>query len=303
MAPNQLHLDAAESAFFDRQLEFIKAKTFDIKYPMFRSRTFIPTSGEVNPGATTVTYRQYNEVGQARIGSHASDHPPRVDINGEEFSRPVRSVEASYGWHQKDIKAAAMAGLDLNPRRASACRKAIERMLDEVAAVGAPKYGIATGALNDANVTVDPSGGTWDTPADPDDIIGEVAGMWQGIISDTHQVETADTLVLPPDQWAHIAVTARSADNNMTILKYLRENMPDLTAIEPWYRMDEAGVASADRAWMYSRNADTLQNEVVQEFEQLPPQAEGFEVVINCWAQTAGVAVYYPLAMRYLDGI
>lgn len=300
---NMLHLDAAESAFFDRQLDYIKNKTFDIKFPMFKSRTFIPTSGEVNPGATTVTYRQYTEVGQARIGSDASRHPPRVDIYGEEFTRPVRPVEASYGWHQKEIKSAAMAGLGLNPRRAAACRKAIERMLDEVAAIGAPNYGIATGALNDANPTVDPSAANWDTPADPDVIIAEIAGMWTGIVTDTNEVETADTLVLPPDQWTYIAVTPMSVDNPMTIMKYVKENLPDLTAVEPWYRLAGAGAGAVDRAWMYKRSPDVLQNEIVQEFEQLPPQPVGFEVVINCWAQTAGVAVYYPLAMRYLDGI
>lgn len=300
---NGLHLDAAESAFFDRQLEWIKTRTFDIKFPNLKSRMLIPTSGEANPGAVTVTYRQFEEFGQAKIGSDHATDAPRVDINGEEFTRPVRPVQASYGYTQKEVKSAAMAGFNLNPRRASACRKAIERLMDEVAAIGAPLYGIATGALNNASVTVDASAGSWLTPATPATIILEITTMWNGIVNDTNGIETADTLVLPPREWAHIAVTPRGDDNDTTILKFLAANMPDLTAIESWHRLTTAGAAGVRRAWMYKRSPDILENEIVQEFEQLPPQLDGFQIIINCWAQTAGVGVYYPLSMRYLDGI
>lgn len=297
------HLDAAESAFFSRQLEFIYSATYDIKFADLKHRMFIPTSGQANPGATTVTYRQFTEVGRARVGSHVSDAPPRVDVQGTEFSRPVRSVEASYGWNVQEVKSAAMAGENLNARRASACRRAIERELDEIAAIGAPLHGIATGALNEAASTVDPSAGVWTTPAAADTIIAEVADMWKGIVDDTLEVETADTLLLPGQEWAHIATTPRSTTSDTTILGFIRNSFPDLTTIETWHRLATAGAGGVRRAMMYRRSPDILANEIPNEFEQLPVQAQGMEFVVNAMARTAGVAVYYPLAVRYLDGI
>lgn len=304
MAPdNFYHMDAAESAFFARQLEFIYTATYDIKYPELKARRFVPTSTAAHEGATTVTYRQFTEVGRARISSHKSDKPPRVDINGTEFSRPVREVEASYGWTVKEVKSAAMAGMDLNPRRGAACRRAIEREMDAIAALGAPLYGIVSGFLNEPNSTVDASAGSWVTPAAPDTIIAEVTDMWKGIIDDTNEVETADTLLLPGREWAHVATTPRSATTDTTILEFIRKALPDLMTVEPWYRLATAGAGGVRRAVMYRRSQDVLANEIPNEFEQLPVQPDGLQFVINCLASTAGVAVYYPLAMRYLDGI
>lgn len=303
MTQNHYHMDAAESAFFDRQLEFIYSTTYDIKFAELKARRFIPMSTLANAGATTVTYRQFTEVGRARIGSHKSDKPPRVDVNGIEFQRPVREVEASYGWTVKEVKSAAMAGNNLNGRRASACRRAIEREMDEIAAIGAPLFGIASGALNEPASTIDASAGSWTAPATPDTIIGEVGAMWEGIIDDTLEVETADTLLLPGQEWAHIAVTPRSATTDTTILTFIRSSFPDLTTIEAWHRLTTAGAGGVRRAILYHRSPDVLTNEIPNDFEQLPVQPDGMQFVVNCMASTAGVAVYYPLAVRYLDGI
>ena len=303
MAPEYFNMDAAESAFFARQLEYIYSATYDIKFADLKARRYIPTSTEANAGATTVTYRQFTEVGRARVGSHKSDKPPRVDVNGTEFSRPVREVEASYGWTVKEVKSAAMAGMNLNQRRATACRRAIEREMDEIAAIGAPLYGIASGALNEPASTIDPSAGSWTAPAAADTIISEVSDMWKGIIDDTLEVETADTLLLPGQEWAHIATTPRSTTSDTTILSFIRSSFPDLTTIEPWHRLATAGVGGVRRAMMYRRAMEVLANEIPNEFEQLPVQPDGMQFVVNCMASTAGVAVYYPLAVRYLDGI
>jgi hypothetical protein len=42
-------LDAAESAFFERELDHIKAQTYDIKYPMLKARQFVPVSPSWRP--------------------------------------------------------------------------------------------------------------------------------------------------------------------------------------------------------------------------------------------------------------
>ena len=299
---NQPRLDAAESAFFARQLEFIYTTTYDIKFADLKSRSFIPVSTQANPGAKSITYRQFTEVGVAKvIGDNARDLP-RVDVNGIEFTRPVRWVGAAYGWTVQDVKAAAMAGFDLNPRRATATRRAIERKLDEIAAVGEPLHGIATGFLNDADVTIDAATGNW-TALTADQIIADVSTMLQGISTDSLGVETADTLILPDGQWALIATLPRATVSDTTVLEFMRRSFPNLTAIEPWHRLDGAGAGGVDRAVLYRRASDVLTQEIPNDFEQLPVQEQGVEFIVNAMAATAGTAIYYPVAVRFLDGL
>lgn len=297
------HMDAAESAFFERQLEFIYTQTYDIKFADLKARQFIPVSSAANAGATSVTYRQFDEVGLAKVISGQSKDAPRVDIKGTEFSRPVRMVAASYGWNVQDVKAAAMAGTNLNPRRAAATRRAVERKMDEIACFGETEHGIANGALNEPNVTIDPSAGSWVAPATPDTIIGEVGLMLEGIVNDSLGVESPDTLLMPDREWAHLATTPRSATSDTTILEFIRRSFPGLTAIEPWHRLTTAGAGSVRRAMMYRRSSDILTQEIPNDFEQLPVQEQGMEFIVHAMASTAGAAVYYPVAMRYLDGI
>ena len=297
------HLDAAESVFFRSQLEYVYSKTYDIKYADLKHRQFIPQSTEANPGATTVTYEQFEEIGRARIGSNRNDAVPRVDLTGTEFTRPVRPVQASYGWTVKEVKSASMAGRDLNSRRAATCRRAIERGLDEIAAIGAPLYGIASGALNEPNTGINAAAASWTGGATADQILGDIQAMYTDIINDTFEVETPDTLVLPGREWAYIATEPRSTTSDTTILEFVRRSYPTINSIEAWHRLTTAGAGGVRRGWMYPRRDDILTNEIPSDFEQLPVQATGFEYVVNAQAETAGVAVYYPLAMHYVDGI
>lgn len=302
MLINQPRLDAAESAFFDRQLEFIYAQTFDIKFAELRAREFIPTSNAANPGARSVTYEQFTEVGLAQVISAGAKDTPRVDVNGVEFNRPVRMLGASYGWNVSDVKAAAMAGRDLQPRRARAARRAIERKLDEIAAVGEPEHGIAEGFLNDSDVTIDAATGNW-TGLTADQVIADVSTMMQGIHTDSLGVEIADTLILPDEQWAFISTTPRGTQSDTTILKYLMQNFPNLTAVEPWFRNAGAGAGGVDRGVLYKRDPDILTQEIPEDFNQLPVQEQGLEFVVHALAKTAGTAMYYPVAVRYMDGL
>ena len=191
------HMDAAESAFFARQLEFVKAQTYDIKYPNLMSRQFVPVSNDVNPGAMEVTYRQFDKVGQARIISNNAKDLPRVDVVGNEFTRPVRTAGDAYGWNIMELRAAMMAGMPLTSKRAAAARRAIEVVLDEVAAVGAPDFGIATGFTNDAAVPATASADEWAdyiTAATPNLIIAVIGAAYERMVAATNGVEKPDTI-------------------------------------------------------------------------------------------------------------
>lgn len=297
------HLDAAESVFFARELERIKAQSYDIKYPMLMARTYIPVSNEAASGTETITYRQYDRVGRAKAISPGATDLPRVDVKGTEFTRPVRWYGDSYGWNLVEIRQSQMTGRSLDSRKAAAARRAWEEIVDYVACFGDPDNGIATGFLNDAAVTpIAPGSGAW-ASASADDIIADVSTLYEDTSDDTLGIEKPDTLLLPDAEYHVIATKPRSTTSDTTVLRFLLDNFPYLRAIEPWYRTNEAGVAGVTRAVLYKRDPGYLQQEIPNEFEQLPVYQRGLNFEVACIGCTAGTQLYYPLAVRYMDGV
>lgn len=303
--------DAGESAFFARQLEEIRGRSYDLKLIELKARMLIPVDNSVPPGADAVTYRQYTSFGVAKmVASYAEDFP-RADVYGKEFTVRPKSIGASYGYNVQEIRAAQMTGLPLEQRRANAARRAIEEKIDSIAQVGDTDTGL-TGFLNQGTFTsyVIPSGSgsgatqAWTTKT-PSEILADMNGIVNAVISNTKEVEHPDTMLLPIDQYTLIAVTPFSAQNasNVTILEMFLRNNPWVSEVEPWYALKGAGASTSDRMVVYKRDPDHLMLVIPQEFEQFPPQVKGMEFVVPCHARCGGVQVPYPLAIAYGDHI
>ena len=108
--------DENESIFFARELEYIKAKSYDKKYPYLKAREVIPVDATNNAGAESITYEQYSQVGMARIISDYAQDLPRGDVRGKEYTSPVKTLATSYGYNIDEIAAARMAGKPLVQR-------------------------------------------------------------------------------------------------------------------------------------------------------------------------------------------
>src|SRR5262249_12893374 len=146
-----LKLDANEQIFFERQLESVKAKTYDVKYPNLKARTLIPVSFETPQGAKSITYYQYDQVGMAKIVANYAKDFPRVTIKGKKFTSPVEGLGDSYGYTIDDIKAAAMAGVALEQREANAAKRAMAQLENRLAYFGDTQTNIP-GFFTNANV-------------------------------------------------------------------------------------------------------------------------------------------------------
>ena len=294
--------DADESAFFERELETVLSKTYDILYPELVHRNYVPVSNEVSPGATSRTYRQFDRVGTAKFITNNAKDLPRADVTGLEFTGPVREIGIGYGWTLKELMSAQMSGRPLNARRGSAARRATEELLDFTACFGAPNFGIPSGFLNDAAVPITAAGGVWTTRT-PAQILTDVSLSYGRVAVATINVHKPDTLLLPDAAYTHISTTPRSDNSDMTILKYLLENFPFLTVIEPWYRLNAASAGSGGRMVLYKKDPEILGQDIPMEFTQLAPQTQGLAVEVPTWAMTAGTRIHYPLAIDYTDDV
>jgi hypothetical protein len=305
----KFNMDAGESAFFARQLEEIRGRSYDLKLIELKARMLIPVDNSVPPGADAVTYRQYTSNGIAKmVASYAEDFP-RADVFGKEFSVKPKSIGASYGYNVQEIRAAQMTGLPLEQRKANAARRAIEEKIDSIAQIGDSDTGLV-GLLNQGTTTTYsvPNGASglpdWahKTPAE---ILADMNGAVNAVISNTKEVEHPDTMLLPIDQYTLVATLPWSPQNasNVTVLEMFLKNNPWVGEVEPWYALKGAGSGPTDRMVVYKRDPDHLMLVIPQEFEQFPPQAKGMEFVVPCHARCGGVQVPYPLAICYGDGI
>lgn len=300
-----LHLDAGETAFLSRDLEAVKARTYDVQYAALKARQFIPTSNDVDSAAETITYRVWDEYGMAEVIANYADDLPLADVSVREETTPVRSLGKGYQYSIQDIRRSAMAARNgnnasLDQKRAMAARTAVERAIDRIAAVGDADAGLP-GFLNNANVpnVVLPNGG-W-ASATSAQIIEDLNFMAQQIVSATLEVHEPDTLLLDTDSYAIIAQKPVAVDNQTTVLRSFLENNPYIKNIDQWTRLNTAGPSSTPRIVMYQRDPMVLELEVPQEFEQFPPQAKNLAFQIPCHARVGGTVIRYPLAIAYAD--
>lgn len=298
----RLRLDAAETAFFERELMHIYAQTYDVRYPELKARMFIPVSTQAGAGASSVNYRQFNRVGKAKVIAHNGKDLPRVDVLGKEFIRPVRTLGDSYGYTLIELREAAMAGRALNPMRATAARRAHEELLDQIACFGSTDDGIVDGFLNNTSIPASNSPAAFETLT-ADQVIAQVSQSFERIQAATLGVEKPNALLFPETTFAYLATTPRSTVSDTTILEFIRRSFPGIGTIEPWYRLEDAGAGATKRMVLYNLSPDKLQQEIASEFEQLPVQAEGLEFEVPCISRTAGTAIYYPKAIDFTDGI
>lgn len=317
MSVRFLNLDAGETVFFNRQLEKIKSQTYDQKYPELKAPMLIPVSTDAGSAAETITYESYDQVGIAKMISNYADDLPRADVKGRQYSSPVRSLGDSYGYSIQEVRASAMANKDLPMRKANAARRAIDKLINDIAWFARPTDGVnggLTGLIYNPNVTkavVTTRNGhtTWATKT-ADEILADLNEVVSDMIALTKGLEVPDTILLPIDEYALISTTPRSSTSDTTILEFFLKNNPSITRVE-WVneladmaiKPVSGNVGPINVMVCYKRNPDNLTLEIPQPFEQFAAEPRGLEFVVPCHARCGGVIVYYPLSVSIIEGI
>ena len=232
-----MRFDDAEDAslYFARELDYIKAQSYDVEYPELTALSLFPISNEVNPGAETVTYYSYDKTGVAKIINNYATDLPRADVKGKPSTGYVKSVGASYGYSVQDMRASRMASKSLDVRKAEAARYAVDFELNRIAWAGDKENGLI-GVLspeNDIPLYAVPNGASgktsWESKT-ADEILADLNGMQKQVSRTTKNVERPDTLALPADVYIDIS-TRQIPNTGYTVKKFLLENAPYLKDI------------------------------------------------------------------------
>lgn len=307
------HFDSNESMFLQRQLDYIKQQTYDIKYAELKARKLIPVSSEADPGAENIFYRQYDQSGLAKIVANYADDLPDADVSGKEFSTPVRTLGASYKYNLQEMRAAVYGNVPLEQRRANAARRAIAQKENTLAFQGDANSGLV-GLFTAPNVTSVsiPATGSGSTTQwvnkTPDQILYDMNLVANTVVSVSLGVENPDTMLLPLSQFNYVASTARSDFSDKTILNYFLENNPYIKQVEWVNELATAGSSGSGsapyaRMYAYRRSPEVLTLEIPSDFEQLDLEIRNLIYKVPCIERFGGVLIYYPLALAYGDGI
>lgn len=312
---NFVNLDAGETVFFTRELESIKAKTYDVIKAPLKAFELIPVDSSVGTGAESIVYQQYDMVGMAKIISNYADDLPRADVKGKEFVAKVKSVGDSYGYNLQEIRAAQYAGKPLQQRKADAAQRAQRETWNRVAFYGDEEHGLP-GLLTNPNIPAasvaadGTAGATAWTAKTPTQILRDMNDLVNGIVTLTKGAEKPNTLVMPIAQYTLISSTVFGTASDTTILEMFLKNNPFITSVEWADELSAESLAAAgvtdftgDIMLAYERSPEKLTFEMPQMFEQLPVQERGLEYIVPCHSRIAGVLVYYPLSMSIGEDI
>ena len=332
----ETRFDSAEDAsvFFARELDHVKAKSYDKLYPELTSFSLFPHTSEADPGDETITYYGYDKVGMAQIINNYATDLPRADVKGSPETAQIKSIGASYGYSVQEMRASRKAGKGLDHRKAESARYQVDRMLNKIAwagdaenhlmgvltmdSVANPKApgknaGVSSNNIPLATVAATGTGGStmWKDKT-ADDILADINGMMAEVSRLTKNVERPDTLVLPTDVFIDIS-TRRIPDTDTTVKDFVQEHAPylkeivaaselnaDSTETNPFAETDGSGM---NVAFFFTKDPDKLAIEDPMPYYQYPAQERNLEVVVPCEARTAGAIIYYPLSALIAVGI
>lgn len=309
-------MDADSGFFFERQLEYIQAQTYDYLYKDLMFRQVIPVNNEGGPGISSFTYRSYSKVGKAKLINSAASDLPRSDAEGKEFTFKVESIGASYGYDIDEINAARYSGAPLDARRAESARRSVEEKLNDIAFYG-DENGNLPGLFPNTTIPVTTYDGTtrWapltgDTTLTPEETLLEVNLLFSSIDQESMGKHRPDTLLLPRDVWNYFMTTrsAATAATDMTIAKFLVANSPYLSSIDDMKPINECSDMDGDGtnvrvAVAYEKSPMNLEFILPQEVQFFNVQERNLEFIIPARARVVGTIVRYPMALRFARAI
>jgi len=311
----QMRFDSAEDAsvFFARELDYIKAQTYDVVYPEFNALRLFPVTSEVDIGAETVTYYSYDKSGFAKIIQNYASDLPRADVKGIPTTANIKSIGASFGYSVQEMRASRMAGKSLDVRKGDAAKYAIDRKINEIAWAGENDHKLI-GVLSPGNnipIYTLPlnTGGTSTRFVDKtaQECLNDVAAMFAFVSKITLNVEKPDYLALPTDAYNYLAHTPRSEMSDTSILNWILANVKQLKGIVDVAELNaESGVTpfdGQDVAFLYTRDPKKFSIEIPLTFYQHPIQPTKLEFEIPCEARIAGAMIYYPLSALIIPGV
>lgn len=297
----------------------IETRIYQRRYPTFNYGAHIPVVTQGNAWAIGTMFFTVDVAGEAKFLSGAGTDMPFNKSTRDQHSHDFAMLGSGWEWNLEEVNQAALYGIDLTGTDSQTAAQNVERMLNDIAMLGATEKNW-TGLLNDPNVArsdvaADGAGGGggstfWKNKTNVQ-IVRDMNDALSSIRENTNEIEWADTIRLPPEAWRYIATTEYGDGNGtLTILEFFRKN--NIYTAETGAQLDimplrDLAKASQDgggRMIVYRKDEEVLKFHLPMPRRVLQPRQKsimGFEQGLI--ARTGGTEIRLPGAMGYFDEI
>jgi hypothetical protein len=311
------HLVDAQAAlsFMTQQATYIEPQVYNIQYAEIQYPGLIPIDSSGSEWAKSKTFFSLDKVGQAAWFHHLATDIPMADVLRTKYEVNIEMAAIGYYYSTEEISQAMMIpGTNLTTERAEAARRGYEEFMERIAFFGDTTKNW-TGLTNDPNVTIAslPADGTgssitWASKT-ADQMIRDVNLLLTGIYTGSMQVEMADTILVPTQQYTTLATT-RLTNTVASALGWLQEfnTYTALTGQPLTVRavrgLDTIGVGSTARLIAYRKDPSIVKLHIPMPHKFLPVwQTTPLRFDVPGIFRTGGVEVRRPGSVRYADGI
>lgn len=308
------HFDAQTLIATARQLEYVITQVYEEPFPELpvAEGQVIPIDSSIPEGAETFVYYVYTGMAIARFSAaYATGTAPRAAIAAAAVPGKVEGAEGSYGYHVKELRAAAFAGAPLDAMLAKAERRAHAELLQRTALFGREDLGLP-GLISHPNITVldAPADGTGSSrywSAKSVDLIIRDYGNLVSTVEDVSFGMRKTTDVLLPRPTLRLLRTTRlgAGDGGMTVLDFLNKAYPGITIRElnELSASMSGGALAADAAIAFVKDPSIIRLVVPMPFRQHPPQLHNLETVVPCESSMGGVILVEPATLVRMDSV
>lgn len=305
-----------QSLFFNRALEFLTAKAYEVQYEVLPFRQIFDVVNEGGAGVKEIVSEVYDFFAKAQQINQAGKDIPMVSGGGKEIRYPVVGWAIGATWTVQELQAFTAAQRNGRGRfspeviRQQAALRGIEDALNDQALFGTPETGIY-GALNhplvpNGPVAVGASGSTTWASKTADEILADVNALGDAIWSHSKMIERPNKLLVSPRCWSLLKNRRVGDVNTVSIMKYIIENSQYFKSeddIIPVNELAGAGYNGTDKMAAYNKNIDKVVVDIPQEAQSLPVQQQLFSYMMLWHAYSAGAIIRYPRSFGYAEGL
>ena len=302
--------------FVVNQQTVIEQQVVRMQYPDIQYPDLVPVDGATgNEWVKSITYYSQDMLGKADWFHHTALDVPLAELTREKFERGIEMAAIGYRWTIEEVATARNTpGLNLTADKATACRRASEEMIDDIALRGsAPKN--MQGLINSSLVTATtaPADGTGSATTfaskTNEQIIRDINNALMGIATGTNWLYYADTILLPPA--VLVGMAGKMFQNQpITLLDWIkRYNVLTVQTgraitLAGVRGLETAGLGGISRMVAYRRDPSVLKMWIPMRHKFLPVWQRGPLVFdVPGIFRIGGLEIRMPAAMRYLDGI
>lgn len=304
-------LNDAQAVFYKRQLENIETEIYRVQYTDIMYRTLFPMKTNFPSWVQSSTYYTLDFVGQTEVSnSHAWD-VKTVDVGLSPTTTSFVRHRIGYIISLDELAAAQAGNINLDPEKAMAARKIIEKRHNYITFFGDADTGIV-GLFTDPNVTKSavPNGAggnpEWSTKT-PQEILEDILAIFTSVNIASVGAFRANKLILPVAQWNYIFSTPWSTTGDTrTIAEHAVSFSPYLSSVADIVAVPElagSGAGGTDQMFAYNPSMENLHTNMADDIRSLPSQefAENFRTILT--AKFGGLQIKQPLSLQGRTGI